>query len=69
MKSSKETLVELVKATGQEVIDRAEDFVGNGDMIADFDIWIRFSENYAPTIEITRRHTSKNVYNVLAQRG
>lgn len=29
-------LVELVKASGQEVIDRAEDLVGEGDLIFDF---------------------------------
>ena len=31
-------LVELVKASGQEVIDRAEDLVGEGDALSEFDI-------------------------------
>ena len=35
----KEELIELVKASGQEIIDRAEDLVGDGDLITDFDIW------------------------------
>lgn len=64
-------LVEMVKASGQEVIDRAEDLVGNGDMISNFDIWIRFSLNNGiidgcPTIEITRSHLSTNTFRVLS---
>ena len=64
-------LVEMVKASGQEVIDRAEDLVGNGDTISDFDIWIRFSLNNGfidgcPTIEITTRsHLFTNTFRVL----
>ena len=38
----RELLVKMVKASGQELIDRAEDLVGNGDCISDFNIWVRF---------------------------
>ena len=34
----RQKLIGLVKAAGQDVIDRAEDLVGNGDLICDFDI-------------------------------
>lgn len=66
-------LVELVKASGQEVIDRAEDLVGDGDALSDFDIWIRFPlvetsiVNSIPTIEVTKSYLSKNSIQVLAK--
>ena len=64
-------LVEMVKAAGQEVIDRAEDLVGEGDLITDFDIWLRFPMNgrgmfdACPTIGVTRSHVSKKACDVL----
>lgn len=60
-----EQLVKMVKLLGQEVIDRAEDLVGNGDMIYDFDIWLRFSVDENPEIEVTRRHASRQIYNAI----
>lgn len=53
-------LTELVKATGQEIIDRAEDLVGKGDTITDFTIWARFPQDSVPTIEVQREHIVKN---------
>lgn len=64
----REKLIELVKAVGQEVIDRAEDLVGEGDLITDFDIWLRFPQGEfmeLPTIEVARSHLSKNTYKVI----
>lgn len=57
----RELLVKMVKASGQELIDRAEDLVGNGDCISDFNIWVRFPTDgrmltACPTIEVTREH-------------
>lgn len=63
--TDREKLIELVKASGQEVIDRAEDLVGDGDMITDFDIWLRFKDGDVPTIELTRDHACRNGINVL----
>lgn len=54
-------LVELVKAMGQEVIDRAEDIVGNGDLISDLTLWLRFPQDGFPTIEVSREHISHEV--------
>lgn len=67
----RELLVKMVKAAGQEVIDRAEDLVGNGDLISDFDIWLRFPTDGRmltayPTIEVTRSHCSKEAMDVLS---
>lgn len=60
----REKLVELIKASGQEIIDRAEDFVGDGDMISDFDIHIYF-DNRVPEIEINRSHISRTTLRVM----
>lgn len=60
-----EKLVKMVKLLGQEVIDRAEDLVGDGDMISDFDIWLRFPTDENPEIEVTRQHASRRIYNAV----
>ena len=68
-------LVELVKASGQEVIDRAEELVGEGELITDFDIWLRFPLGETsivtsiPTIEVSKSYVSRNSFNVLANKG
>ena len=61
----KERLIEQVKALGQEVIDRAEDLIGDGDLIADFDIWLRFPQDAYPTIEVNRSHASRRYLDIL----
>lgn len=63
-----EQLVEKVKALGQELIDRAEDLVGTGDLISGFDIWLRFPTDMFPTIEVTRSHLSKNYIDMIMKK-
>lgn len=58
-------LIKLVKAMGQEVINRAEQIVGNGDLIVDLSLWIRFPQDGFPTLEINREHASHEVLDVL----
>lgn len=63
-------LVEMVKASGQEVIDRAEELVGSGDLLNDFDIWLRFPLDNGrvsgvPTIELTESYLSKEGMNTI----
>lgn len=65
----RQKLIEMVKAAGQDVINRAEDLVGNGDLICDFDIWLRFPQNGLPTIELTRTYFSKDCINIIAKGG
>ena len=60
-----EILIEQVKALGQDVIDRAEDLVGSEDLIAGFDIWLRFPQDGFPTIEVTRSHASRRCFDIL----
>ena len=66
--TSKDKLVALVKAAGQEVIDRAEDLVGEDtNFLADFDIWLRFPDGGFPTVEVTRSHLVRNAYSVILE--
>jgi hypothetical protein len=60
----RELLIEMVKAAGQEVINRAEDIVGNGELMTDFDIWLRFPRGEIPTIDCTRSYISKQSFDV-----
>lgn len=58
--SYQQELPEMIKAVGQELMDRAEDLAGKGDTISDVTIWIRFPQNGdIPTIEVQREHISK----------
>lgn len=63
----REELTSLVKASGQEVIDRAEDLVGNGDLISDFEIRLVFPIDEFPTIKVVRQHLIKNVKDVFCK--
>ena len=65
----RQKLIEMVKAAGQDVIDRAEDLVGNGGLICDFDIWLRFPQDGVPTIELTRSYLSKNSIDIITKGG
>ena len=66
-------LVEMVKASGQEVIDRAEELVGSGDLLTDFNIWLRFPLDNdrvsgVPTIELTKLYLSKEGMNTMIRK-
>lgn len=60
----KEYLKELVRAAGREIINRADDIVGNGDMISDLSLWVRFDQGEVPKIEISREHVIKEALNI-----
>lgn len=60
--------VQLVKAAGQEVIDRADDLIGEDfNFLEDFDIWLRFPDGEVPKIEVTRSHTVRRSIDVLLE--
>ena len=61
----KQFLVQMVKSAGQEVINRAEDIVGEQMGICDLSIWLRFPQDGIPTLEITREHICKESINVI----
>lgn len=58
-------LTKLVKAMGQEVINRAEQIVGDGDLITDLSLWLRFPQDGYPTLEINREHASHEVMKIM----
>lgn len=69
----KETLVAMVKACGEELIERAEDLVGECDHMTDFGIRIYFPiSNYnfdgVPSIEVVRELCAKKATDVLVQK-
>lgn len=69
-KDYRKQLVEMVKAAGQDVIDRAEDLVGNGDLLCGFDIWLRFPQGGdLPTIEVTKSYIPKNFIDMAVKGG
>lgn len=65
----KEVLVELVKACGQELIDRADDIVGSTEMLTDFDIWITIPKDEIPKIRVDKEIASKNSWSVLIEKS
>lgn len=66
-KNYKEYLKELVRAAGMEIINRADDIVGNGDLISDLSLWVRFDQGEAPKIEISREHIIKESLNIIVE--
>lgn len=63
----KEKLIRLVKAAGCEIINRAEDLVGDVDRLTDLDIWVRFDVQSIPVIEVTKRHQSQEMLRVMLE--
>lgn len=63
----REQLIKLVKASGQEVIDRAEDLVGDGELMTEFTIQLLFPQDEVPTISTTREYVSKKAMEVLIE--
>ena len=51
-------LTEQIRSMGLELIDRAEDIVGNGDMMMELDIWLRFRDNEIPELEVEKRYAA-----------
>lgn len=56
--------VEKVKAMGQEIINRADDIIGEFDMVCGLSVSFNFSLNNIPTLKIEREYISKELWNV-----
>lgn len=58
----RENLINQVKDLGQDLIDRAEELVGDGELLSEFDIWLSFAMNgeRVPAIRVTKEYLSKN---------
>lgn len=57
----RERLIQELKDCGQDLIDRAENFIGDNDCMTDLSIDIRFSivGEEAPTITVSREYYPK----------
>lgn len=61
----REQLIRMVKAAAQEMMERAEDLVGDGDLISNFSILFSFPQGgLLPTIEVHREHISKKAWEI-----
>lgn len=63
----KEKLIEQVKMLGQEVIDRAEDIVGENDFRYSLEVRLIFSHEEPPEIECTSMYMSRKYVNALCK--
>lgn len=68
-KEYRQKLTEQVKAVGQELIDRADDLVGNGGGISDFVLVLSFEQDGMPKIKLIREHLSVRCIDMEVQRG
>ncbi len=63
MSDFREKLVNIVKAAACDLFDRAEELVGDGKLMTDFDIAIRFpiGDNFGeiPVIEVNKSYVAK----------
>ena len=67
----REKLVAMIKSSGQELIDKADDLAGKGDGFTDFDIHITIMENglvILPFIDVTTSRISKRGLDILTDR-
>ena len=62
---NKETLTDMIKAVGEELISKADSFVGETEFLDDFTIWLRFPKDSLPEIEVQQDYISKNSLRVL----
>ena len=66
----KEILINMVKGAGQELIDRAEDFVGDTLWMTDMDIFINIPVNLdeVPSISVDKKYTPKSMFEALTKK-
>ena len=57
---------EMLKAAAQELIDRAEEMVGDGKEVTGIDVWIRLRPNGIPEVTVSKDYTTmRQVQNYL----
>lgn len=63
----KEILINMVKGAGQELIDRAEDFVGDTLWMTDMDIYISIPVclDEVPSISVDKKYTPRVMFEAL----
>lgn len=58
-------LPDLIKAVAYDLIDLSDDISKGTELLGDFDIWLRFPADGAPSIEVSRINHSKRAYEVI----
>ena len=66
---NKDELVAQVKALGQDLIDRAEELVGDTYLLSEFDIWLKFDHSSLPYIDVSKSYLSGRYIDLLSERG
>lgn len=66
----REILINMVKSAGKEMIDRAEDFVGDTLWMTDFDIYISIpvALDDLPSISVDKKYTPKSMIEALTEK-
>ena len=69
----REKLADLVRASGQELIDRADEIVGDPTLVSGFNIYIDFGLyegrlETVPKITVNHEYISQNVIKVLSEK-
>lgn len=66
----REILINMVKSAGKEMIDRAEDFVGNTLWMTDLDIYISIpvALDDLPSISVDKKYTPKSMFEALTEK-
>ena len=67
MNNFKSTLIDMIKASGRDLINRAEEFVGDGEYLDEFDIRIDLGIQggrieRCPRIEVFKSYSSKECF-------
>ena len=70
MNDIKPALIDMIKASGRDLINRAEEFVGEGEYLDEFDIRIDFGIHggrfeSCPRIEVFKSYSSKECFDSL----
>lgn len=66
MNKCRKLLVDMIKATGQEIIDRAEQMVDeDSELISDFSIHCKFDQGDVPVIEWTTEVINSKAFKVM----
>lgn len=56
------TLIRDIKLVGAELVQRAEEFAGDSELVTDFTIWLRFpADTSFPEIEVQKSVVSQKV--------
>lgn len=64
-----EKLTAMIKAAGQDIIDRAEEFVGGSELIKDVEIHLYFpADGSFPELECVKKVVPKHVMEIIRTR-